>query len=212
MAALNEKRCHIAFMDSRGYELQAKVDTLNDGEYLGIRKHKGAGLHQLTRLASSYLDKYPFDGVYIIGGACDITTKAKNSNQISFEWSQPSDLGKYLALTLASEDQYIEKHHPASRVVFCPLVGVALGRVVNVHPINEDQQAAVDEAVFKFNEEVFIINKRRKVFSPSLYRTVHKSNRGKHKSFYQHLGDGIHLTNDLKEKWAVELVKATKNN
>ena len=51
MARLNDRRCHVAFMDSRAAGLQSKVDELNDNEYLDVRRCNGASLHQLTRAA-----------------------------------------------------------------------------------------------------------------------------------------------------------------
>ena len=50
------------------------------------------------------------------------------------------------------------------------------------------------------------------MFAPSLHRTVHRSKNGRKKSYYEHLRDGIHLGDYLKEKWAEEFVKAAKNN
>ena len=104
------------------------------------------------------------------------------------------------------------KNHPASKVVFCTTVGVQLTEAVNSHAVSSVQQHAVDEAVFDFNTEIFSINERRGTFSPALHRVVHRSIRGKNKSYYNHLRDGIHLTKELKDKWALEFVKAIVHN
>ena len=212
MARLNERRCHIAFMDSRAQGLQEKIDALNKGEYLGVRKHNGATLHQLTRKASEHLKNYPFDVVYIIGGACDITLKNKSTKTISFPWAPPEDLSQHLISTLDAENNTMKEKHPAAKVVFCPLVGLELERVVNEHTVEATHQLIVDEAVFKFNTKIFDLNKKRGTFSPSLHRTVHRSSKGIMKSHYHHLDDGIHLSEELKDKWAAELVKATSIN
>ena len=212
LAQLNDKRCHIAFMDSRAGGLQEKIDERNEEEYLGIREHKGASLHHLSRLVSSHLEKYPFDVVYIIGGACDITTKQPISTRISFNWDPPSNLEKQLTSTLTEESEFMVKSHPASKVIFCPLVGVDLERVVNEHEIKNAQHDAVDQAGFRFNEKIFEIKRERKVFSLSLHRSVHRSMRGKERSFYQQLAECIHLSEALKDKWVSELLKAVKIN
>ena len=212
MAGLNERRCHLAFLDSRGNGLQGKVVKINRGEYLEIREYKGATLHQLAKIASKHLNSYPFDVVYIAGGACDITTKNSNTKVISFEWSPQKDLAAHLAGTLSWEDEYFTKKHPAARVVFCPLVGVELKRVIVSQKITEEDQNLVDRAVFNFNENVFAVNKRRNTYSPSLHRTIHRSTGNKLKSHYHHLEDGIHLTEDQKSKWADMFVKATTHN
>ena len=212
MAKLNDRRCHVAFMDSRAAGLQEKIDALNDGEYLGIREHKSASLQHLSRQAGRHLVRYPFDVVYIAGGACDITYKENNSNAISFNWDPPGGICDHLLATLANENERLRKEHPAAKVVFCPLVGIDLQRVVNKHAVGPDQQGAVDEAVFKFNSAIFKANKERGTYAPSLHRTVHRSTKGLQKSHYHHLDDGIHLTEGLKDNWASAFVKATVNN
>ena len=188
------------------------ITKINRSEYLEVRVSKGATLHCLTRLASSHLGKYPFDVVYIVGGICDVTTKDSATGRISFDWVPPAELGNQLVKRLYDEDEFMRRQHPASRVVFCPLVGVELEEVVNSHAVNREQQEAVNEAVFDFNTEIFSINERRGTFSPSLHRTVHRTIRGKNKSYYHHLSDGIHPTEELKGKWADEFVKAIARN
>ena len=199
-------------LDSRANGLQERVDVLNVGEYLGIRQYNGATLHDLTRQASRHLDKYPFDVVYIAGGICDVTTKDDVTKTISFRWNPPNDVSKHLLNTLNRENETMRKDHPAARVVFCPLVGADLKRVVNGHAVTEAQQEAVNEAIFEFNNKIFAVNKARGTHSPSLHRTVHRSSKGTHKSHYHHLEDGIHLTDTLKDNWAAAFVKATTNN
>ena len=212
MAKLNERRCQVAFMDSRATDLQKKIDVLNKGEYLGIREFKGATLRQLTRMAGRHSEKYPFDVVYIAGGVCDITSKDSFTNKISFEWEPPEGVIDHLKMTLNRASETMRKDHPATKVVFCPLVGVELARVVNAHPVTDDQQWAVDTSIFEFNENVFKLNKEGGTFSPSLHRSVHRSTKGTRKSYYHHLADGIHLSEELKVKWAEEFVKAAKIN
>ena len=85
-------------------------------------------------------------------------------------------------------------------MVFCPLVGVVLIRLVNAHSVTPEQQAMVNEAVFEFNVETFKINKRRKTYAPPLHRTIHRSTGTSKKSHYHHLADGIHLSEDQKDK------------
>ena len=199
----------MTFMDSRARDLQRKID---DGEYLGIREFKGATLRQLTNKASKHLERYLFDVTYVAGCVCNITSKAEATDRISFEWDPPEGVVEHLKWTLKKADEFMKEHHPAARVVFCPLVGVELQRVVNGHAVSEDQQRAVDEEIFEFNTNVFEVNKKRDTFSPSLHRSVHRSARGVRKSYYHYLADGLHLPEELKDKWAAEIVKATKNN
>ena len=162
-------------------------------------------------MASAHLANYPFDVVYVAGGACDITSKDKATNRISFKWNPPQDVAVHLLGSLRTEDSFISNNHPASRVVFCPLVGSKLSRVVNAHDVSLDQQSAVDNAIFEFNMEIFKINKKRDTFSPSLHRSIHRSNGKVRKCHYHLLDDGLHLSEQQLTKWAGEFVKATSH-
>ena len=83
------------------------VVTLNKGEYLKVREYKGATLYQLAKLAGKHLDNYPFDVVYIAGGACDITKKDNCTNKISFEWpTEKWSMSEHLLNTLTRSTQH----------------------------------------------------------------------------------------------------------
>ena len=157
MAVFNDRRCHLVFMDSRGTGLQEKIVEMNHGEYLEVRVCKGSTLHQLSRAASAHLTRYPFDVVYIAGGICDVTTKCQKTQRISFNWESGEKLTMHLARALDQENSFLSKNHPASKIVFCPLVGAELARVVDAHPTTQIQQSFVDEAIFDFNNHVFKI-------------------------------------------------------
>ena len=52
MVTLGSKRIHVAFLDSRGGELQDIVERINDsGEYMELREYKGATFEELVREA-----------------------------------------------------------------------------------------------------------------------------------------------------------------
>ena len=184
MAKLNDRRYHITLMDSRGTGLQSKIDQVNQGEYLEVHVHNGATLSHLARAADAHLANYPFDVVYVAGGACDITTKNKITKKISFDWESMDALSAHLINTLQEENHRLLLKHPASRVVFCPLVGTDLARVVNAHTTTYCQQSMVNDTIFAYNEAVFTVNKSRGAYSPALHRTVHRSKGGNMKSYY----------------------------
>ena len=109
-------------------------------------------------------------------------------------------------------DNHFQKVFPASRVVFCPLIGSELARVVNAHGTSPEDQLAVEEAVWAFNENVFEINARRWTVCPSLHHQVHRFCKGRRKAYYHHLDDCLHLSNYLKIKWAENVVKVMARN
>ena len=212
MANAGMRRKHVAFMDSRGYELADKVKKINTGEPFVVKVHAGATLEELVNDVDNFLKDFPFHVTYVAGGACDITTKVKGDPTISFDWLPAGKLGPHLVSKLKEADGRLHKDHPAARVIFCPLVGVDLKRVVNAHAVTDHQQEAVNDAVFEFNMEVFSINKDRGSYSPSLHRTVHRSNKGIRRSHYHHLIDGIHLEDYIIDNWAEEFCKAIGQN
>ena len=213
MVTLGSKRIHIVFADSRGGSLQDKTDTLNKGpEHLEIMEYKGANLESLIESAERYLGTHPFDVIYISGGANNITTKNPQSKKISFNWGHGPQLMDHLTSILVNADLRFRKYFPAARIVFCPLVGSELARVVNAHTTSDMDQTTVDEAIWDFNSEVFRINKERGTYCPALQFQVHRYCKGKKRRYYEHLQDGLHPNEFLKEKWAQQFLKAMAHN
>ena len=213
MVTLGSKRIHIVFMDSRGGDLQSRVNRLNTSkEYIEIDERKGASLADLIHLAHNYLPKHPFDVIYIAGGVNDITSKNDYTKQISYEWGNGPHLMDHLIYTVREADSSFKKDFPASSIVFCPLVGSDLLRVVNAHPTTLENQITVNDAVWDFNSEIYKINKERATFNPPLQHCVHRYCKGKRHDYYHHLQDGIHLSESLKEKWASQFVAAIAHN
>ena len=210
--AYARRREHWVFIDSRGTGLYEKIKSRGHREFIGVWRKPGATFEELVGLAANHLDNYPFDVVYVIGGVNNITVKDEHTGKISFEWHPAERLIDHLTSILKEANERMTKGYPASKVVFCTLVGSQLSRIVDSHQTTDHQQTVVNEAVFDFNEEVFRINKQKGTFSPSLHRTIHRAKKGKRKSYYEHLSDGIHLQDHIKEKWADEIVKAATCN
>ena len=213
MALLGGKRIHLAITDSRGSGLKEKVRSSSAlKELFETKICKGATLATMVEEAENHLKRCPFDVVYIVGGACDITSKDLRTNLISYDWKNGKDLREHLVGMLKKADARLKKYFPASKVVFCSLIGSELARTVNAHATSEEQQVQVNKAVWEFNTNVFRINKERESFSPSLHNHVHRICKGKEKNYYQHLRDGLHLSDELKDKWAEQFLKAIAKN
>ena len=210
--ACSRRRQHWIFIDSRGSDLYEKIQHKQCSEYIRVWKQGGSTLDYLTQLAKFHLKSYPFDVIYLAGEVNDITTKNKATGKISFGWNPPEKLILHLVDEPKRVDMELAKEFPASKIVFCTLVGSHLERVVTGHPTTLLQQEAVNEAVFSFNGEVFKINERRDTFSPSLHKTFHRSKKGRKNSHYDNLADGIHLNDYMKDKWTEEFHKAALRN
>ena len=207
------KRLHLVISDSR----IAGIGDLVKGkgshkEEIEFRMRKGASFGEMADSAIKHLGKCPFDIVYIAGGICDITSKDHESGAISLEWADEEDLKSHLVGALNRANVSRKKYLPASRIVFCPLVGCDLKQVVNVHKISEDQQEMVNNAIWEFNSRIFRVNEENSAFSPSLHQSVHRICNEKRRNYYYHLEDGLHLSDFLKNKWADQFIKAMAHN
>ena len=201
------------FSDSRGKDLDYRIRRLNTtGEELDVGIYEGATLQDLTEAAMRYLPKHLFDVIYIMGGACDITSKDPRSKHITYDWKSEDDLKIQLVGSLLNADKEFKKIFLASRIVYCPLVGVDLARVVTAQTITQQNQHAVDNPVWEFNSAVFDLNSQNGTFSPSLHHTVHRFCKGKKRCYYHHLDDEIHPSADLKDRWANQFVNAMAHN
>ena len=213
MVTLGSKRIHIVFADSRAGGLQDCVNRLNNsGEHMDINEYKGATLEELIGIAEKYLPLHPFDVVYIAGGANNITSKNRLTRKISYPWELGTDLQDHLVSTLTKANAHFVKTFPASKVIFCPLVGSDLDRVVNSGLILHDHKQDVENAIWEFNTNVFRISNERGTKTPALHHQVHRYCNGKRRVYYEHLHDGIHLSEFLKEKWAHQFVKVMAQN
>ena len=213
MVTLGSKRIHVVLTDSRGDGVDTRIVKLNkSGECMDLRVYKGATFDHLVEIAEGYLPKHLFDVVYIAGGVTNITHKDRHSKKISYRWGSSDALKLHLVNKLKKADERLQKLFPASRVVFCPLIGCELARIVNEHETSQEDQDAVTEAVWEFNTNVFKINAKRGTVSPALHHQVHRFCKGKKKTYYEHLGDGLHLSDFLKDKWAANFVKSMAHN
>ena len=213
MALLGIKRLHLIITDSRGIGLGDLLLPRNmTGEPADVLVREGATLFDMVEVAAKHLHKNPFDVVYIAGGACDITFKDKKTGKIVYAWGRGNALNLHLLDTLNKASEKLSRDYPASRVVFCPLIASELSRVVNSGTVTTEDQTAVEDAIWDFNTALFKFNKEHKVVSPSLHHQVHRFCKGKKKSYYHHLEDGIHLTDYLKTKWADEFATVMAHN
>ena len=141
MAMLGSKRIHMVYTDSRGSGLQDLLDKKNvEGEYMEVVAHKSASFNDVASSAEEHLRLHPFDVVYIVGGATEVTSKNRVTKLISYNWKQNLDLQEHLVHILNQADKRLRKYYPASKVIFCPLVGTDLSRVVNAHQVSPDSR------------------------------------------------------------------------
>lgn len=81
---------------------------------------------------------------------------------------------------------------------------------------NQEQshpQDLLDTAIHDINIEINRFNTSNNAITPWLARDVHHNIKGKKKNRYDRLSeDGVHLSDNLKLKWAAEIVSALVKN
>ena len=139
----------------------------------------------------------PFDGAYIIAGFYDITNKNR--------------LTCYLLNTRRDCYDQLKKDHPGAIIVFCPLIGLDLYRVVPGSTLA--QQEIINNTVWSSNIELSRMKEVNSFYYPFLASPVHRIENGKQGSYYHHLAmDGLHLSEQIITSWAKQLVKAFGRN
>ena len=169
MAMLGSKQIHMVYNDRRGCGVEEIIEQNNlKGEYMKVVAYKRASFNEIASSAKEHLKRH--DEVYMVGVTTEVTTKNSFTKQISFEWGQNLDLQNHLVNLLNQVNDRLKIYYPASKVVFCPLIGTDLTRVVNSHPVSAEDKITVDNAIWEFNSQVLRVNEERETFFPALHQ------------------------------------------
>ena len=201
-AHLYDVRRHIFFFDSRGFNLEMELNIINtERKPVEPWFFNGATIENLVHEAINYGRTRPFDLMFVVGGICNITDKDRNTGKISFNWDTPEKLSNHIINIMEDEDKRFKKELPASKLIFCKIVGANLENVLKRQA--ETEQLVMDEAIYQINEYIFRKNIDKGLWAPDMATPVHRMINGKMKSNYDHLSrDGIHLSQELKKSWA----------
>ena len=205
------RRKHIIMFDSRGDRLQSKIENINKS---GVRVEawffRGANYQRLQNEASYYAKYNPFDMIYIVGGVNELTTKDQHTGKYYFPWNDYQELENHMFERADTVKSYLEKEHPATQFVLCPMMGMNLYECIGDRDMNH--QKMVDNVTWSFNELVRSFYKDRHIYVPDFARPVHRQFGEERKDMYYHLRDGLHLTNEALEKWAAIASKVAEKN
>lgn len=211
-----KKRLIIVVADSRGHGLQSELNRLaTPGFDIRVLVSPGKGLVAAVCEAESKLFWWQPEQVYIIAGICDVTKKNKHTNRVSLRETNPllavslykfhmESIRESLTTKLGNDD---------CTVVFGELVGMNIAGF-NGTRYPDQQQSLLNEIVEQVNMEIVAQNTSRELVTPWIARTVHKNRRDGRKIHRYHklATDGVHLTQDLKEMWAQEILKSIYKN
>ena len=208
---MDRRRKHVIMFDSRGDRLQPKIEKINN---TGIRVEAwffgGANYKRLQDEADYYAQFNQFDIIYLVGGVNELTKKDKFSGKYYFPWSDYQDLEDHMLERIITVKSYLEKEHPVTQFVLCPMMAMNLSQYIGDN--NEDHQVMVDNVTWSFNELIREIYKDTSMYVPDFARPVHRQFGNDRKNMYQHLRDGLHLNNEALDKWATIALKIAEKN
>ena len=205
------RRKHVIMFDSRGDRLQAKIEKINKSDIpIEAWFFGGANYKRLQDEADYYAKFHPFDIIYIVGGVNELTTKDQYTGKYYFKWKDYQELENHMFERITSVKNHLEKEHPATQFILCPMMGINLS--VYNKDFNVQHQEMVDNVTWSFNELIRSIYKETNLYVPDFSRPVHRQFGNNRRNMYHHLRDGLHLNNEALDKWANIAVKVAEKN
>lgn len=206
----------VVIADSRGKDLQQVInEQARPGYDIRVLVSPGKGLVAAVCEAESKLFWWQPDQVIIVAGVCDITKKDKYTHKVELR-----ETNQLLALSLYKfHMESIRKSlttklgNDGCKVVFGELVGINIAGY-NGTSYPDPQQDLLNTIVEGVNMEVVAQNTSQDLVTPWTARTIHRNRRdGKKVHRYHKLSfDGVHLTQELREVWAREILQSIYKN
>lgn len=196
--------------DSRGVGLQAVLDRLNEAKHkISVFVHKGRGIVAAVKETSKTLIWMAPDHIFVLAGICDITQinritrivslRDDNLEQLLDRFTGQMDIIRHHLSIFLTERKY--------KLSFCHVIGMDLAIHNHLHQ-EHPRQALLNEMVAEVNQAITSFNEENGVITPWTAKEVHRNKKGGKKTTrYQKLApDGLHLSDDLREKWAMVLL------
>lgn len=214
---LTRKGSVVIITDSRGMGLQQEIDRIAKREdadmNIQVFVWRGRGIASATKETSKQLIWIAPSLVIILAGICDVTALDRETRQISLvDEAQEETVLRYEGLmdTIRHHLSVFLTERPY-KLVFCELIGADMARY-NKQEQPHPQQSQLDEMVLEINARIVGFNKENGVATPWTAKSVHHNKKSKTKvARYQKMGpDGLHFSEELKEKVAEVLYKYVK--
>lgn len=192
--------------DSRGQGLQDELDRVNDKRYdIKVFLKKGCGIAQAIRETSKSLVWMAPDIIIVVAGICDITQLDRVHWTVSLQDEDVSCTVDGIVGCMDATRHHLsivltEKPH---KVIFCHIVGMDMAKFNKMegkHP----QQEVLDETITQVNQSITAFNKGNGMLTPWTSQDIHRNKKGGRKTtrYYKLDEDGLHLSQEIREKWA----------
>lgn len=205
----------VVIADSRGADLQTEFNMMNTQPFdIKVLYFKGKGILDAVKLATPKLIWWAPKIVVILNGLCDLTFKNKETKIVNLRHptKETAAAHHFDSMDHARHYLYIQLIEAPCHLVFSHIVGMDLMKY-NKENTRNVQQYVLDESITEINIAVNRYNEMHGAVSPWLARDIHRNIKGKKITKYHKLSDdGVHLTEDLKRKWAMEILSALRKN
>lgn len=204
----------VIITDSRGQGLQEEMDAIERREEtdhkIQLFVWKGRGITGAIRESSIQLVWIAPSLIIVYAGICDVTSLNRSTWKISMADLTPDEaISRY-----EGQMDYIRHHlsivltEKPHKIFFCEIVGADLAKFNKSDPPHPSQ-AQMEEVVLGINSKITAFNESNGMPTPWTAREVHHNKKSKSKvSRYQKLAqDGLHLSEELREKLANTLYK-----
>ena len=204
-----EAQRHVYFMDTRGELLENTINSLNkSGVKIEPWVFADASFRDVVHEALYSTKTRPFDLIFICAGIFDFIKKDSTTGDCYFPRDTCEQLIPAMRNMVQKADDRLLKERPATKIIYCPIMGVDLEVVLKKKAVQE--QLILNEGIWAINLKFYELNNASGLYCPNLVLPVHRIINKKRKNYYQHLAeDGLRLTEELRNRWASEMLKAT---
>lgn len=199
----------LVIADSRGAGLQSRFNQYTDKPYsVQVLTWKGRGIAAAVKDSDQTLNWLVPDIVLILAGICNITSLDHRTRQVSLSFTDEDKmLDEYTGKMDAIQHHF--KVGKTPRLMFAQLVGMDLATYNNA-PAPNPQQDLLDRTILSVNSSIASFNKNNGMNTPWTASEIHHHRKnGRKITQYQRLAeDGLHLTEELRDKWVFAIDKA----
>lgn len=153
------------------------------------------------------------DVIIIMTGICDLTYLDRTTRQVSIASTDVDKLVSDLEYNMDMVQHHLRVMSVGSvpKVVFGQLIGMDMS-IYNGRDAPDQYQEALDSAVIRINARIAEFNANNSVSMPWTATAVHHNQKnGRKVTRYCRLApDGLHLTEDLRDKWVTAIDRAIK--
>ena len=201
-------RRHVYFMDFRGKFLEKELVVMNKtGITIEPWIFPEANFQDVVHESLFYTKSRTFDLIFLCAGIFNFITKNSVTEEYYFPWKSCEQLIPSVIKMADEADDRFQKDRPATKVIYCPIIGVDLGMVLKREA--REQQLILNEGIWALNLKFFELNNKRGYYCPNLMLPVHRIINKKRKNCYHHLQeDRLKLSDELNKRWASEMIKA----